>query len=132
MARHNAEWVTIPVAPKYEMNLRGDVRNKTTGNLVKIQRLKDNNVRVYLSTNGKRKIYSVSNLLWLTHGAVEKNSTLSLPVVISKGNERHYFDSIRKATQFIACREFFSSSWTRELFTRRNKEIFGWRINYQR
>lgn len=127
------KWLPIPVAPKYEINQRGDVRNKKTG-LVLVTTSKpkcSKSVSLYIST-GKKKWFTINSLLWLVYGRIKKKSNITLPVIVSKGNQRHYFDSVREAAKFIARDVDCASNTVRMEMWRRREEIYGWRINYQR
>lgn len=134
------KWIQIPVAPKYEMNRRGDVRNIKTRRIVKPWQRKDRGhlkiFGLYLD-EGKchRKQFSQSSLLWLTHGIIPRRKDgvrLLVPVIVSRGNERYYFESCSKAAQFIAHRKICTPSGVQYHFSLRREEIYGWRINYQR
>ena len=134
-------WLPIPVAPKYEINRRGDVRNIKSGRTLKPLIRKDRLGNVYFSlrldehSNGKHKTFHRSGLLWLTHGIIPKcktHSRIVVPVIVSRGNERHYFDNCKQAARLLARREHYSVNHVAHLFYERQKEIYGWRINYQR
>lgn len=135
------EWLPIPVAPKYEINDRGEVRNIKSGRIVKPwipkDRVDDKQVFLRIKTGElKTKSFHVSSLLWLTHGIIPKRKThsrLAVPVIVSHGNERYYFDSCRQAAKFLAEREKkHSTRYIITLLGKRPKEIDGWRINYRR
>ena len=129
-------WLPIPVAPKYEINQRGDVRNIRTGKILAVTSVVGHQYSVYLYTDNGQKWCSIANLLWLTHGFIPKRKTHSrirVPVIVSRGNERYYFDSLRQAGAFIAHREKkHAPEYLIQRLSRRPKEIYGWRINYQR
>lgn len=128
-------WIQIPCAPKYEMNNRGDVRNIKTGRLLKPLARKDrvNTKRFELSVGEDciRKSFTQANLLWLTHGIIPKILPF-VPVIVSRGNKRYYFDSCQQAARFIAERESYSIAAVVYHLCKRREEIYGWRINYQR
>ena len=135
------KWLQIPVAPKYEINQRGDVRNMKTGRLLKSWipkgRIANKQVVLSIEKEGKPKHLHVhvSSLLWLTHGIIPKRETHSrivVPVIISRGNERHFFDSCRQAAKFIAERVHYVADHIVHLLSKRREEIYGWKINYQR
>ena len=135
------KWLPIPVAPKYEINQRGDVRNIKTGRTLKpiIRGGRTDDKHFYLyhitNTNGAPRSFPQSSLLWLTHGIIPKrknHSRLFVPVIVSRGGERYYFDSSRQAAQFIARREHYSAMTVAIRLSKRQKEIYGWKINYQR
>lgn len=135
------EWIQIPCAPKYEINDCGFVRNIESKCIVNPWIPKDRNgdKQVYLRINTgdkKSKSFHVSGLLWLTHGIIPKRETHSripVPVIVSRGNERYYFDSCRQAASFIAKREKkHTAGYAAICLSKRPKEFDGWRINYQR
>ena len=135
-------WLPIPVAPKYEINRRGDVRNIKSGRIVKpwIPKDRTNDKQVYLrikTGDRKAKSFHVAGLLWLTHGIIPKRKTHSrivVPVIVSHGNnERYCFDSMRQTAKFLATRIPLTAGRIHAvLCTKRPKELDGWRINYQR
>ena len=132
-------WLPIPVAPKYEINQRGDVRNVRTGKIIKPFAPKghpqDKRFRLFVGKSRWAKHFHQTALLWLVHGVIPKRETYSriaVPVIVSCGGERYYFDSSRQAAQFIARREHYSAEYVGHLFAQRREEIFSWKINYQR
>ena len=134
------EWIQIPVAPMYEINNRGQIRNIKSGRFVKPwtpkDRIDDKQFALCIVTGGKPKNFHQSSLLWLTHGIIPKRQTHSricVPVIVSHGNEKYYFDSCRQAGAFIARREKkHTAGYIAARLSRRPKEFDGWRINYQR
>lgn len=127
------QWIQIPVAPKYEINQRGQVRNVKTGKILSTTLRYRCSKNVNLHADGRRHWFTINNLLWLTHGKKPKrSSTVPVPVIVSKGNAQCFFDSARKAAEFIADRENLVVRSVRVKLWRRHKEIAGWRINYQR
>lgn len=124
-------WVQIPVAPKYEIDERGRVRNIKAGQILRQQK-QQNGTRIYnLYIGAKQKMFTVSYLLWLVHGKIpRKKSTVAIPVFVSKNNERLHFDSCRQAATFIARRENYSATSVVRRLSKHHAEIYGWRINY--
>lgn len=135
-------WEQIPVAPLYEINKSGIVRNIQTKRIIKpwIPKDRKHDKQVFLRINrGDRrtKSFHVAGLLWLTHGIIPKRKTHSrivVPVIVSHGNnERYFFDSMRQAAKFLAPRIPLTARRIHNvLCTKRPKELDGWRINYQR
>lgn len=125
-------WIQIPVAPKYEISNHGRVRNIRTGKIRKPLKSKNHINQMSLCVDSEKKFFSIANLLWLVHGLIKKRTTTSLPVIISKGNERYFFDSARAASRFLGKREHYAAGSAYCYLQKRRKEIFGWRINYQR
>ena len=140
MTYESEKWLQIPCAPKYEINKRGQVRNIESGRYVKPwvpkDRIGDKQVSLCIVTGERPKNFHLSSLLWLTHGIIperKNHSRLVVPVIVSRGNERHFFDSCRQAAQFLSGRDGqHAAGYIIHLLSRRNEEIFGWRINYQR
>ena len=132
------KWIQIPCAPRYEINKRGDVRNIKTGRLLKplTPRGRGSVPQFFLYIkDGRGRSFFQSALLWLTHGIIPKrknHSRLVVPVIVSRGGERHYFDSCNQAAAFIAKREHYSVITVGIHLSKRREEIYGWRINYQR
>ncbi|MBR4381993.1 MAG: hypothetical protein IKP64_00385 [Selenomonadaceae bacterium] len=130
-------WLPISVAPKYEINQRGDVRNIKTGRILKPWIRKDRGskqVSLYIGGRCNKKNFCLASLLWLTHGIVAKRSVRAklVPVIISRENEKYCFDSCSQAAQFLARREHYSVSGVRHHLSKRREELKDWRINYQR
>lgn len=126
------DWIQIPDFPRYEINRRGAVRNAVTGRVLKPYKSKRGDNVIVLCGGNVIKSFAVNNLLWLTHGITRGRTTIVVPVIITKGNEQHYFNSSREAAKFIAQREYFSDKTVRYYFRHRRSEAYGWRINYQR
>ena len=135
------KWVQIPCAPKYEINKSGKVRNIESGKIVTPwipkDRVADKQVFLRIETGDKKsKGFHVSSLLWLTHGIIQKRKThlrIVVPVIVSRGNQSYHFDSCRQAAKFLAkCDGQHTAGTVVHLLSRRTKEIFGWKINYQR
>ena len=132
-------WIQIPCAPKYEINARGDVRNIKTGQILKPLFPKGRGTEpqfyLYAGRGSAARTFHQSSLLWLTHGKIPKRKThsrLVVPVIISRGGESYWFESCRQAAQFLARREHYAVITVGIHLSKRRKEIYGWRINYQR
>ena len=135
-------WLQIPCAPKYEINRHGIVRNIKTGRIIKpwIPKGRTNDKQVFLrikTGDRKAKSFHVSGLLYYVHGIIPKRKTPSrivVPVIVSHGNnERYCFDSMRQAAKFLATRIPLTAGRIHVvLCTKRPKEIYDWKINYQR
>lgn len=137
----NENWVQIPIAPMYEINPFGKIRNIKTGNIIKPRIPKgsvgNKQVKLYITSGGKQKKFHVSGLVYLVHGIIPKTKTHSripVPVIVSRGkNESYYFDSLRKAAQFLAKQIPLSAGWIHVILSEKHpKEFRGWRLNYQR
>jgi len=135
------KWLPIPLAPKYEINQCGTVRNIESGVVIKPwipkDRVSDKQVYLRIETGGKAKSFHVSSLLYYVHGIIPRRKTHSrivVPVIISRGkNERYCFDSIRQAAKFLAKQLQFSAAGVHvALCTNHPKEYHGWKINYLR
>ncbi|MBR1645236.1 MAG: hypothetical protein IJ774_05900 [Selenomonadaceae bacterium] len=141
MARTPKTWLQIPLAPKYEINQFGDVRNIASGVVVKPwipkDRVADKQVYLRIETGGKAKSFHVSGLLYYVHGIIPKrkaHSRIPVPVVVSHGkNERYCFDSIRQAANFLATRIPKTAQRIHTaICSKHPKEFHGWKINYLR
>lgn len=132
------KWLPIPLAPKYEINQRGDVRNIETKRIIKPQTRKghgnDKQIGLYVGEKCKRKNFALASLLWLVHGIISEHSARAqfVPVTVSRGDEKYFFDTCRQAAQFLAKRESYSVSAVGYHLYKRREEIYGWRIKYQR
>ena len=133
---YGEKWVKVPFAPNYEVDRRGRVRNATTGNFIKPWMRPQSNGVYHFHVDGKIKKCTKNSLVWLTHGKILTSNThsrLPVPVIISHGNERYYFDTCRQAAFYLAKRDGnHTAKYTVTRFACRLKEIFGWKINYQR
>lgn len=131
-AKSSEKWLPVPDAPNYEISSTGKVRNRKTGKVLKPYTSKRGENIISLSVKSHVKKVSANNLLWLVHGTVKGRTTIAVPVVIIKGNERRYFETCRKAARFIAARECYSDKAVRYYFRYRRNEAYGWKIIYQR
>lgn len=131
-ASSSEKWLPVPDAPNYEISSTGKVRNRKTGKVLKPYTSKKGDNVIALSLKNHVRRVSVNNLLWLVHGTVKGRTTIAVPVVITKGNERRYFESSREAARFIAARECYTDKAVRYYFRYRRNEAYGWKINYQR
>lgn len=124
-------FVPIYSAPLYEINRNGTVRNRRTKKILKPFRGSVNTFNLYI-TDGKRTIRrSISSLLFETFDITPKNYRPHVPLFISKGNQRFYFNNLSDAASFLAPRLFLSFHSVYYYFRKRKADIYGWHINYQ-
>lgn len=123
-----SSFVPIFSAPLYEINRNGSVRNKRTKKILKpLKGRKAKSVNLYI--DGVQTRCAISKLLFETFGIVKKG--IRVPLFISKGNQRFYFDTLSAAARFLMPRLFLSFHAVYKYFTQRKADIYGWRINYQ-
>lgn len=134
-------FIQIPIAPKYEISQYRNVRNISTGKIIKPWipkgRVKDEQVRLRVGAGGKAKNFHVAGLFYYVYGTAFKRKThlrIPVPVIVSRGkNESYYFDSLRKAAQFLAKQIPLSAGRIHVILCEKHpKEFHGWRLNYQR
>lgn len=112
---------------KYEINIRGVVRNARTKKIIKPHRrsiglFNDNHVRIRIS---------VADLLWETHGGiipVFDNKPISCAVENNQG--KHFFKSLKDAARFLAPKVLFAFNTVSDYLCKRKTEICGWKITY--
>ncbi len=122
------DFVTIPQAPRYELNSAGVLRNRETGQILKWQFSGGITKIARLSCNKKKLWVSLPGLLWQLHG--RKAKTQAIPVVISRGIRSVQFNSCHQcALYFVKYHGLKFSKTSREL-VRRAKTIGGWNVKY--
>ena len=122
---------TIPQAPRYEMNGRGVIRNKSTGKILKWGKgIHDTPQMNLVSTSGKKICVTKPSLLWFLHGKIicKKRTT---PVRVKKGTRSIRFDSLSQAARFLSEVTHLKpqGAWY-HLSRRRAKVIHGWQVRY--
>ena len=120
----------MPNWENYEVNPRGQVRNVTTGNYIKINCGKGGWLYVSLWKHRKRVNRGVKDLLWETHGVIYKRRFLKVSVLIEKGKTKKFFCYLKDCAKFLSEVEYFSWSTMAQLLSARRKEICGWAIRY--
>ena len=111
---------------KYEISRSGVVRNSKFKRIISFKK-----TQIYFSINGKHIRRSKHDLLWEVFG-FRKKSNVKIPVILSKGNQRYFFDSLSQAAFFLQNLIHYSVSHIKSAyFTKRKADICGWHINYQ-
>ena len=123
---------TITQAPKYEMNRRGDIRNKSTGQLLRWYKNGKATLRMNLHTTNRKTVsVTLHSLLWQLFGIeMPKRKGVIRPVAIAKGNRSLYFETSQACAKFLAKKESYSVGYTATLLSQRRRVIFGWTVNY--
>ena len=125
------EWLPIPQAPRYVMNVKGEVRNVMTDKMRRWSKpAKRTKTLVLYIDKGKQVCVTLPGLLWLMFGKKTKNT--ALPVTLIRGGQILHFSSCRTCAMFLSRIEHYSLSWTTQLLAARRKEIFGWKVKYLR
>ena len=122
-------WQTIPQAPDYEINHQGVVRNRKTGYILKWQEHCSNHFKqITLRTGGKKICLTLPNLMWQLFG--RRSPKTPIPVSVSNGNRRKFFDSCRACSFFLAQDAGISQAAVWNRLARRKNLIGNRRINY--
>ena len=111
---------------KYEIDRKGNVRNSRTKKLLAKKKIGNGLVKVYL--DGKKISLSISRLLAEVFGRTF--SSLTYPVVITRGNTRLVFDSKSSCARFLAKNLFYSVTGIRYYLSAKQPTIHGWNIFY--
>ncbi|MBQ3451397.1 MAG: hypothetical protein IJG32_03950 [Selenomonadaceae bacterium] len=120
----------IPQAPRYEMNVAGTIRNRTTGKILKWQISPHGTKTAQLYLGDKKKIcVTLPNLLWQLHGRCT-SKVAAIPCSIKKGTRCLRFDSMSDCARFLAKVTHYNYGGAyRNLASRRTK-IVDWEIRY--
>ena len=119
---------TIPQAPRYEVNRRGDVRNKKTGKIRKWVKRK-RGANMVLFNGGKRVAVTRGGLLWQLFGII-KNKNTQKAVRLIHNPRSILFDSHGQAARFLQTRVGLTRSGIMNYFWRRSTNIYGWDVEY--
>ena len=126
-------WKVIDCAPNYEISDTGIVRSRKTGKIKPTRPSKDGSNIVVLYNDNRRMEKRIAPLMFRLHGIPTKLKRASyVPVSVSLGDTRRDFDTITAAADFLASQVYYSDHYLRHKMHCREKEIFGWTINYPR
>lgn len=130
-AHYGSKFMPIPsFQGKYEITKQGQVRNAKTKRILKVKQGTGKNISFYIG--GVSITRSITSLLWETFGIINrKKSRMRVPIIITKGNQRLYFDSEMDVARYLAPKVFLSIPGIYRYFRLRKAEIYGWQINYQ-
>ena len=122
---------TIPQAPQYEINTKGRVRNKKTGNFLKWYKVKGKTEQLSLKVDKYGKTVSVTkcSLLWYLFG-IAASKKMPIPCRVKKGTRSLRFDSLAECARWFAM--YHGKTYGRYLGSlgKRQKHIGGWVIEY--
>ena len=120
----------IPQAPRYEMNVAGTIRNRTTGKILKWQTSPHGTKTAQLYLGGRKKIcVTLPHLLWQLHGRVI-SKVAPIAVSIKKGTRSLRFDSFSDCARFLAKVTHLKPNGVLHHFRHRHTKIFDWQIRY--
>ena len=123
------DFVTIPQAPRYEINSWGVLRNRKTGYILKWRTYAHGQKAMALNVGGKKITVSKFSLLWLLHGKI-KAKRPPMAVSISKGTRTMYFDSLNQCAKFLATVTRFHHGGVWYYLRARRNKIADWDIQY--
>lgn len=112
---------------KYEINSKGTVRNSKTKIII---RPIDNSISFCF---GNRKVRrTVADLLWEVHGIIKKKSRSSNPIPVAAENQhgKYFFRSLKRCSQFLESKVHYSRYTIIYHLSRREENIYGWKITY--
>lgn len=128
--KHVDDYLTIPQAPKYEINSFGVVRNKDTGYILKWYASPKGFDVMTLGSGKAKTIVSKPNLLWLLHGQITYKKPLAVPCIAKKGTRYARFDTITSCSKFLAKVTHLTQSGAYFHLVRRKEQIADWQIEY--
>lgn len=123
-AAGKTEWASIPSLPNYEIDARGTLRNAKTKRPLKLLHGK-----YYVFNNGKYTFRSREQLLYEVWG-IEPKRYLIVPVILSKGNSVVYYETSKRAAQFLAEQLHYCFSTMQRRLNRRDAKIGEWSVTY--
>ena len=129
VAAQNDTFEPIPsLNYKYEINLRGVVRNSKSKHIMKT---KCNGACVCIQM-GKGKYIScaIKDLLWEVHGIIKPRRFRPAPCSAENQCGKFFFKTKKHCARFLAPKVFLAVSTVYNYLLKREKNIFGWVINY--
>ena len=122
-------FVTIPQAPRYEINSFGVLRNRDTGYILKWQVHKHGHKHMVLWQGNKKVGVSQCSLLWLLHGKITAKKQ-PIANIIKKGTRTMHFDSLKQCAKFLekTTSLTFAGVWFHMM--KRHNKIADWDIRY--
>ena len=125
----NTSYLTIPAAPKYEMNSRGVIRNIKTKKTIKWSYRGTSKQVILRDETGKTLCLTYPNLMWMMFGE-RKTKTGALPVIAKKGHRQLYFNSCRECAFTLAKSMGYAPSTVYNQMVTRKKQIGEWVLKY--
>lgn len=119
----------IPQAPNYEINEKGDLRNRATKRIRKWSISSHGDKYTVLRHERKQVKVHLPSMLWQLHGlCVSKNAPI--PTSIKKGTRSLRFDSLSSCAIYLASSTHytFSGAWAK--LAHRHTKIAEWDIRY--
>lgn len=119
----------IPQAPNYEVNEKGDLRNRATKRVRKWSISSHGDKFTVLSHERKQVKVHLPSLLWQLHGLCI-SKVAPIPTSIKKGTRNLRFDSLTSCAKYLATvtKYTFGGAWTK--LVRRQTKIADWDIRY--
>lgn len=115
---------------KYEINEQGVVRNARTKQTLKSRDDKNISYSLY---NGKRRTsrcYRVVDLLWETHGIIDKTRIPTNYCYAQNQDKKYLFKSRRQCAMFLTDKVHYHVNTICKFLSKRKTEIGDWIITY--
>lgn len=123
------EFLTIPTAPKYEVNSKGTIRNIKTGKVIK-WRYRGTSRQINLrDKQGKNVCLTFPSLMWMMFGK-RMTKTGALPVLATRGHRQLYFSSCRACAFTLSKTMSYSPSTLYNNMVMRKSQIGDWTFKY--
>lgn len=111
---------------RYEISTKGVVRNRFTKKKLKLQpngcyRLWDD---VHIKDRSK------TSLIYEVYDVDKRQCAPAVPVILSKGRCREYFETLTEASEYLATILPLTFDGVRRYFKMRRQEIYGWTVKY--
>ena len=111
---------------RYEVSPSGIVRNRLTKRKLKLQ--PDGCYRLWDGKTNKDR--SKTSLIYEVYDVDKRKCSPAVPVILSKGNFRQYFETLTAAAKFLAPLVYLTFGGVRRYLKQRQREIYGYKITY--
>lgn len=133
-ALNNEEFLPIPSTNyRYEINKTGVARCVKSKRNLKQYKTSTGKIWYTMQTTSDRKKHTrrfADSLLAEVWGTENKKWRCPIPVILTKGNRRIYFESIGAASRFLATQYFFQVGTFASRLKKRWRIIEGWAVTY--
>ena len=114
---------------RYEINMRGVVRNAKTKQVLK----RKGHGKCIVVHSGKHKYTTraITDLLWEVHGIIKKRRFRPVPCSAENHCGKFFFPNLKACARFLAPKLHFSVGWVHKNLTRRAASFCGWQFSYK-
>ena len=114
---------------RYEINMRGVVRNAKTKQVLK----RKGHGKCIVVHSGERKYTTraIADLLWEVHGIIKKRRFRPVPCSAENHCGKFFFPNLKACARFLAPKLHFSVGWVQQILTRRAASFCGWQFSYK-